>query len=283
MGKTKIEWADSVWNPVTGCTKVDEGCRNCYAERMSKRLRGRHGYPADDPFRVTLHPDRLDKPLHWKKPRRIFVNSMSDLFHKDVSHPFIGSVWVMMEQCPQHQFMILTKRADLMKRVITGYLLSPLPNVWLGVSVHDRAYPDDRIPILLQTPAAKRFVSLEPCLGQVNLRWYLKCKHCENTGYLDDGDSLNNDPSSPCPGCEPALDLVILGGESGPGARPMPVEAPRLARDHCAAANVPYFFKQWGDGRFVETRLAEEAGLSVHWKAKKGGRLLDGKIHDGVI
>ena len=107
---TKIEWADESWNPVTGCTKVDEGCRNCYAERMSKRLRGRCGYPADDPFRVTLHPDRLKKPLHWRKPRRVFVNSMSDLFHKDVPSSFISDVWDQMIFAPQHQYMILTKR-----------------------------------------------------------------------------------------------------------------------------------------------------------------------------
>jgi len=288
---TKIEWANEVWNPVTGCTKVDEGCRNCYAERMSKRLKGRCGYPADDPFRVTLHPDRLDKPLHWRKPRRVFVNSMSDLFHKDVPHEIIGSVWVMMEACPQHQFIILTKRADLMRRVITGYLLSPLPNVWLGVSVHDQASADERLPVLLQTPAAKRFLSIEPCLGAVDFAprpdtysWL------QNTvvDFTPNGQKITNIP---------ALDLVILGGESGPGARPMHPDWARSVRDQCQAAGVPFMFKQWGEycpprqlspeefRNWVEagTLMWDDRPQDVPYKVgkKAAGRLLDGVIHDG--
>ncbi|KKL49659.1 hypothetical protein LCGC14_2313330, partial [marine sediment metagenome] len=270
---TKIEWADESWNPVTGCTKVDEGCRNCYAERMSKRLAGRYGYPADDPFRVTLHPERLDKPLHWKKPRRIFVNSMSDLFHPDVPDAFIDQVFAVMALASHHQFMILTKRPKNMMHYLEWedydpyetrvdmvncrtsdfahtfdeYITPegwPLPNVWLGVSVHDQKSADERIPILLQTPAAKRFVSYEPALGAVDFTYLENGRSCGLTGWYITPDKTGGGEPDQHQGEK--LDLVIMGGESGHGARPTHPDWARTVRDDCAAAGVPFLFKQWG-------------------------------------
>ena len=237
---TKIERRDEVWNPATGCTKLDAGCKNCYAERMSKRLAGRFGYPADDPFKVTLHPDRLGIPLYWKKPRRVFVNSMSDLFHKDVPPEFIVAVYGAMACVPRHQYMILTKRPERALEFLTQsvkYTPEAWDFVWLGVSVHDQASADERIPILLQTPAAHRFVSFEPALGAVDFGRFLKESgkppHANAMlGYLSTGGQW--------------LDLIITGGESGPGGRPMHPDIPRSTRDQCAAANIPFHFKQWG-------------------------------------
>lgn len=204
MSKSKIEWTDAVWNPVSGCTKVSEGCAHCYAERMSKRLAGRCGYPKDNPFRVTLHPDKLEDPLKWKKPRRIFVNSMSDLFHEDVSDEFIFQVFNTMANAAWicgHTFMVLTKRPERMKRILEAIkddleeqampkklpngmtqqkmtFPFPLRNIWLGVSVENQAAADERIPLLLQTPAAVRFISAEPLLGPLDLRpWITRYYH----------------------------------------------------------------------------------------------------------
>jgi len=178
-GPTRIEWTDVSWNPVTGCSKVSRGCQFCYAERMAKRLAGRGGYPAENPFAVTLHPERLDEPLHWRKPRRVFVCSMGDLFHKDVPSGFITEVFAVMALCPQHTFQVLTKRPERMAEYLADEDLPdyidtmacnygachanldgrwPLPNVWLGTSVEDQATADERIPHLLRCPAAVRFV-----------------------------------------------------------------------------------------------------------------------------
>ena len=215
---TKIEWTDESWNPVTGCTKVSAGCQNCYAERMAKRLRGRFGYPDDDPFRVTLHPDRLEQPLRWRKPRRVFVCSMGDLFHEDVPDEFIDQVFAVMALAKEHTFQVLTKRPERMKSYLSDratyqrvrketeegdvcglYLDSlcgwefrqaqnqwwtnlppdrwPLPNVWLGTSVEDQATADERIPQLLECPAAVRFVSCEPLLSSVDLTRWLEASY----------------------------------------------------------------------------------------------------------
>lgn len=284
--KTKIEWATDVWNPVTGCTKISPGCKNCYAERMAKRLAGRCGYPADEPFRVTLHPERLEEPLHWKKPRRVFVCSMGDLFHADVPSDFILQVWHVMNLSPQHTFMILTKRAARMEMIMNEWLPSALelsvglrakykvlPNVWLGVTAENQEQADKRIPLLLQTPAAVRFVSVEPMLGAVAL----DVSYGQGIGafFID------------------SLDWVICGGESGPGARPMNPDWARDLRDQCQAAGVPFFFKQWGE--WVEVRETTQEIVEQHSKEtrsfpngdlffrvgkKAAGRLLDGRTWD---
>ncbi len=186
MAKTRIEWAEVVWNPVSGCTPISEGCQNCYAKRMANRLRGRCGYPADDPFRVTLHPEKLEEPLKWKKPRRVFVCSMGDLFHEQVPDEYIAKVWEIMNNATQHTFLVLTKRPQRMKDFLArlgwyihdrdGYPMEAvldeggkytLKNVWLGVTAENQQRADERIPILLQIPAAVRFVSIEPMLGPV--------------------------------------------------------------------------------------------------------------------
>jgi protein gp37 len=233
MGKTRIEWADEVWNPVTGCTKISEGCKNCYAERMSKRLAGRFGYPAEEPFRVTVHRDRLEQPLRWRKPRRVFVDSMGDLFHEDVPEEFVYDVWRYMAGIPRHTFLLPTKRVHRMKEFVDWWYLSnhesdPWPNIWLDVSVENQPRADERIPLLLQTPAARRFVSLEPLLGPVFLGWWLP-------GGKDRLDLPN-------------LDWVICGAETGPGAREMNPDWARDIRDQCKAAGVPFFMKAMSGG-----------------------------------
>lgn len=264
MGKSKIEWTDRVWNPVTGCTKISDGCKNCYAETMAKRFAGEKGWGTkEDPFAVRLHPDRLNEPLKWKKPSKIFVCSMGDLFHEDVPFEFIDKVFAVMALSPQHTFQVLTKRPERMK----GYLADemrqvnvaswfkggeyyshevspwPLPNVWLGVTAENQEQADKRIPILLQTPAAVRFVSIEPMVGGVNL------KHLRNgdisTSALS-GNQTNMSVVLPWSDTN-KLDWVIVGGESGPGARPMHPDWVRSLRDQCKAANVPFMFKQWGE------------------------------------
>ena len=250
---TKIEWATESWNPITGCTPVSEGCEHCYARRMAQRLKGRFGYPEDDPFRVTFHPDKLDQPLHWKKPRMIFVCSMGDLFHKDVPHHTyienevpVNHIYITAKRCPQHIFLILTKRPKVMKSFfswITAFGGKIPDNLWLGVSVENQQRADERIPILLQIPAAKRFVSIEPMLGPINIRKIGPVPPSFNWEIARNG-----------------LDWVIIGGESGPGARPMHPNWPRSVRDQCQAAQVPFFFKQWG-------------GVNK----KSAGRLLDGR------
>lgn len=229
---TKIQWTDETWNPTTGCSRVSEGCRNCYIERTPPfRMAGRK---LGDP--VQLHPDRLDSPLHWKKPRRVFVNSLSDLFHEDVSWTFILSVFTTMEKSPQHTFQILTKRPERMlpvvewvgRKFIEMGDLWPLPNVWLGVSVEDQKTADERIPILLQVPAAVRFLSVEPLLGPVDLL-YSAFNGADSFGRME------------------GLDWVIVGGESGPKSRPCDLAWIRSIVEQCKGAAVPCFVKQLGD------------------------------------
>lgn len=327
MSKSKIEWTDHVWNPVTGCTKISPGCQNCYAERMSKRLAGRCGYPKDDPFKVTLHQDRLEEPLHWKKPCRIFACSMGDLFHEDVPFDFIFNAWLTMVSvsCFKHRFLILTKRPERMlafyqwtqeriKRGICGVEFER-NHIWLGVTAENQEQADKRIPVLLQIPAAVRFVSVEPMLGPVDLRAWLDgngaygpaafCKHC---GIIETTTESNHEIDYA------AIDWVICGGESGPGARPMHRDWVRSLRDQCQAAETSFFFKQWGEwspaeieddsymlggraindprgGRMSVAKFPlhtrnnrywrlDENHLAVKVGKKIAGRLLDGKIWD---
>ena len=232
MAKSSIEWTESTWNPVTGCTKVSSGCKHCYAEAMARRLKamGQPNYTAG--FEVRLHDHMLNRPLTWKKPRTIFVNSMSDLFHEQVPLDFIKRVFEVMEQAHWHKFQVLTKRAERLEAV-AGQL--PWPgNIWMGVSVETARYTA-RIDHLRRIGATVKFLSLEPLLGLV-----------------------------------PDLDLagigwVIVGGESGPIARPLRKEWVLDIKDQCQAARVPFFFKQWG-GR----------------NKKKAGRLLQGRTWDQV-
>ena len=242
---SKIEWTDETWNPVTGCTKVSAGCKHCYAERMAKRLEGRFGYPKKNPFEVTLHPDRLDEPLRWRKPRRVFVASMSDLFHAEIPDDFLDRVFDVMDPPDgdppsPHVFMLLTKRPDRMRDYAwSTWAKCPPKNVWLGVSVEDQASADERIPMLLETPAAARFVSCEPLLGPVDLR-NLPSGTVYNTRCMD---ALTAGSGSSTPW---HLDWIIAGGESGPGARPAHPDWFRSVRDQCAAAGVAFFMKQMG-------------------------------------
>lgn len=231
MADTRIEWAHKVWNPITGCNPVSEGCQNCYARRMANRLRGRCGYPADEPFRVTLHEERLDEPMRWRKPSRVFVCSMSDLFHKDIDTSFRVKVFDVIYQCPQHTFLILTKRPELMKfwLQINGPIVGskPFPNVWLGVTAENQEMVNKRIPILLQTPASKRFVSVEPMLGPVDL-----------TNFIIGPNRL---------------DWVICGSETGPNRREACIEWIGDLCDQCEHAGVPFFLKQMEvDGKIVK-------------------------------
>jgi protein gp37 len=226
--KTTIEWTDRTWNPVTGCTKISPGCAHCYAERITERFHGAGSFE-----KVVLHPDRLEEPLSWRAPQRVFVNSMSDLFHDDVPGDFIDHVWTVMREAPQHTFQILTKRAERMLKLMRHY--PPLSNVWLGVSVENQHFADERIELLMQTPAAVKFISAEPLLGHI---------------FLQNHFLLGID----------GLDWVICGGESGPGARPMDSDWVRSLRDQCTAAGVPFFFKQWG-GRNKKVTGRELDGL----------------------
>lgn len=226
---TKIDWTDETWNPIVGCSKCSPGCQNCYAEKMAARLASMkiRGYTevvsADRKWngKTAFVESALDKPLRWRKPRRIFVCSMSDLFHKTVPSNRVYSILEVTQKTQQHQYQILTKRPRKMRGCINGFKNRhgglPLKNVWLGVTAESQTEADKRIPYLLDTPAALRFISVEPMLGPINLSEYIG-----------------------------ALDWVICGGESGPEARPMHPDWARDLRDQCAAAGVPFFFKQWG-------------------------------------
>ena len=228
---SKIEWTDATWNPVTGCNKVSPGCKFCYAERLSHRLKATGMAKYRNGFDVTLHPDTLEIPLHWRKPRTIFVNSMSDLFHDDVPDEFVHDVFDVMERGDWHRYQVLTKRPE---RVASLNSELPWPEqVWLGVSVESKGYVH-RIDVLRETDAAVKFLSLEPLLGSL--------------------PELNLD----------GIDWVIVGGESGPGARRMDGDWARDIRDQCLAAGVPFHFKQWGGvfkkkyGRVLDDRTWDE-------------------------
>lgn len=308
--KSSIEWTDATWNPVTGCTKVSPGCDHCYAETFAERWRGIPGHYFENGFDVTLRPERLDQPIRWRKPRRIFVNSMSDLFHDDVPGEYIAQVFAAMGLARWHTFQLLTKRHGRMRsmlnsqvfriqmldaayRMVTGEsgavlpaevkqaywarkdevlqgerdsaLEWPLPNVWVGVSVEDQKWADIRIPALLDTPAAVRWISAEPLLGPLRLNEWLGAE------------------------AKVALNWVVLGGESGPGARPMLDNWAREVRRQCEASATPFLFKQWGawapspNGNLVSVVDAE----GHEWPARmfRGpkaatGRMLDGQTWD---
>lgn len=313
MTATSIEWATHVWNPTTGCDQVSPGCDNCYALTMARRLKGMGAakYQNDgDPktsgpgFGITEHPDAITLPLRWRKPRRVFVNSMSDLFHARVSDEFITLVWAVMAATPQHTYQILTKRHGRMRSLLNSDRFRgnvsdevtasldltsdaalqvlqmgwPLSNVWLGVSVDDQKRADLRIPALLGTPAAVRFLSCEPLLGPVDL----ECVDWDDATGLT---VLEHPPNG--------IDWVIVGGESGRGARPMHPDWARQLRDQCAAGGVPFFFKQWGESAPLG-QLPDEA--AADWEIRNGvgypaetfcrvgkhaaGRELDGRTWD---
>lgn len=211
-----IEWTEMTWNPVTGCLKVSQGCKHCYAERMAKRLRAMGAARYRNGFEPTLHEDLVELPKRWKKPRIIFVNSMSDLFQEDVPDDFIRRVFATMRACPQHTFQILTKRSDRLKKL--GKTLLWTDNIWMGVSVED-AKVVERITDLASVPAHIRFLSCEPLIGP-----------------------LENIPLK-------AIHWVIVGGESGPGSRPMKREWVESIYRQCRHSHVPFFFKQWGGVR----------------------------------
>lgn len=246
--ETGIEWTESTWNPVTGCTKVSVGCKNCYAETFAERWRGIPGHPYEQGFDLKLWSRRLEMPLSWKEPRTIFVNSMSDLFHKDVPDSFVAKVFDTMERASWHNFQLLTKRAERFARwsqknyrrgnaAANGKKRWP-KNIWAGVSVESQDNIE-RIERLVEVPADTRFLSIEPMLSPVKIKMALLRR----------------------------IQWVIVGGESGPRARPMQPEWARDMRDQCLAADVPFFFKQWG--------VYDSRGRRKSKKAS--GRVLDGK------
>lgn len=183
---TNIAYADETWNPMSGCTKISPGCQNCFAEAMAKRLAGRHGYPAINPFAVTLHPDKLTEPLGWKKPRKILLASMGDVLHPLISFDYLNKMIDTIYQTPQHTYLLLTKRHDRLFDYIThsAWLTNdPLLNLWLGVTVVNQEEAEQKIPVLFQTPAAKHFISYEPALGPLDLSFYVDADHPDNEGY----------------------------------------------------------------------------------------------------
>jgi len=327
---TTIEWATKTWNPLRGCSKVSEGCRNCYAIRQAHRFSG-PGKPYEGltkrtaagvnwTGKIRLVPEVLDEPLKWRNPERVFVNSMSDLFHSEVPDEFIDQVFAVMALAPQHTFQILTKRPERMLRYMNApdrdeaightamYLYEkfggrgdcslaaglihgpgritnlpgttdhpkawPLPNVWLGVSVEDQRAADECIPLLLQTPAAVRFLSCEPLLGPVdltripvyNVGALHNCDALRGYGGWGDFDRWNY-----------RVHWVIVGGESGTGARPMHPDWVRSIRDQCLDAGVPFFFKQWGEWIPASQALTRqlEIGHTVSFRAENNRRVLD--------
>ena len=229
--KSAIEWTDATWNPVTGCTKISPGCAHCYAEKITMRFK-RGGPYLPGKTTIKLHYDRLEAPAQWRAPRRVFVNSMSDLFHDEVPFPFVDKVFHRMTESSQHIYQLLTKRPERLLEYLHWSDISLWPeHVWIGVSVENQFWADRRIPILAKVPAKVRFLSVEPLLKAVQLR-----KHLDQ------------------------IQWVVVGGESGPHARPMDPEWAISIRDECLDADVPFFFKQWG-GRH----------------SKAGGRALEGR------
>jgi protein gp37 len=231
MAATKIEWTDATWNPIRGCTKISPGCKHCYAERFAERFRGVPGHPFEQGFDLRLVPEKLDEPLRVRKPRRIFVNSMSDLFHEDVPVEYIRQVFAVMNQAHWHEYQVLTKRAERLEHL--NGVLQWAPHIWMGVSVESTDYVW-RIDHLRRTGAHVKFLSIEPLLGPI--------------------PKLNLQ----------GIDWVIAGGESGPGARPMQKEWVLEIRDQCLQSGVAFFFKQWGGvfkkktGRELEGRTWDE-------------------------
>ncbi len=235
--KSSIEWTDATWNPVRGCTKISPGCKHCYAETFAERFRGVPGHPYEQGFDLKLVPAKLSEPLKWASPKTIFVNSMSDLFQKGIPDEFVEHVGRVMAMADWHTYQVLTKRAEHMRDMLKGPLAfaAAFDHVWWGVSVEDRKYGVPRIDALRDSPAALRFLSVEPLLedlGEIDLR---------------------------------GIHWVIVGGESGLGARPMKQEWVIRIREQCAVADMPFFFKQWGGVRKSEN-----------------GRVLDGRTYDAM-
>lgn len=326
---TGIEWTDRTWNPVRGCTRVSEGCRNCYAERIAARFSGAAGQPfhgfaeaaASGPRwtgRVELVASALFEPLKWRRwarkfreqhgrRPRVFVNSMSDLFHEGLPDEHIDDIFEVMENAPEIDFQVLTKRPERMREYCSERHCLP-PNVWLGVSVEDQKTANERIPLLLQIAAAVRFVSYEPALGPVDFTdldmWQHVIPYLQRRA-VSQGRSPDNYPESIWVDCLTGrnvgndnigrIDWVIAGGESGPGARPAHPDWFRAVRDQCAEAGVPFFFKQWGDWAPADNERAGEIAVWPDGRSndlagtgetpmarlgKKGaGRLLDGREH----
>lgn len=312
-----ITWTEETWNPIRGCSKVSAGCANCYAETMAARFSG-EGQPYAGLIeegcwngKARLVREHLEDPLRWRRPRRVFVNSMSDLFHESLSFDEIASIFGVMAAAPQHTFQVLTKRAARMREWFEwikakgdaanpfekrrvgermAVLMAqfdmvnveqrfgpwPLPNVWMGVTVEDQAAADLRIPDLLHVPAAVRFVSCEPLLGAVNLREVAPWDDFF-TDCLDTPDPTRK------------VHWVIAGGESGPHARPMHSDWPRGLRDQCAATGTPFLFKQWGEWTHhpsglsfpgCDLRVFPSLGTFHRAGKKAAGRLLDGQLHN---
>jgi protein gp37 len=351
MGEnSSIEWTDATWNPTRSCTKIAPGCKNCYAERFAERFRGVAGHPYEQGFDPRLAPEQLGVPLSWKKPRKVFVDSMSDLFHEDFPFEYIAACFGVMAACPQHTFQILTKRparaaeffqwitdqaedlrasvgekppgghaepsvcallfvnaggTDLLREV--QRMTWPLPNVWIGTSIANQADADKNVPVLLRVPATVRFLSIEPLLGEINFRWTPYAhqatgetyrEYAVRNGSVNEYEALRK------------ISWIIVGGESGPGARPAHPDWPRSLRDQCVAAGVSFFFKQHGEWIGVDdmerlplpapelsdpqeyfnehTFLSGSHCEGVHCGAtpvyrvgkKKAGRLIDGRTWD---
>lgn len=293
---SKIEWTDATWNVSTGCDRVSLGCDNCYALTMAARLKamGQPKYQTDgDPrtsgpgFGLAMHADVLDAPLRWRKPRKVFVNSMSDLFHPRVTDEFIARVFAVMAVTPRHTFQVLTKRPKRMRVLLDepgwlhwidrhidlllhsrpledgDYWRRPLPNVWLGTSVEDQQRADERIPALLDTPAAVRFLSCEPLLGPVTISRWLADPDSTDDGWTYRCQAHGMPECTQEPSCS-GVQWVIVGGESGTGARPMAIEWSRDIVDQCQAADVPVFVKQLGSRPTFDSR-------PVNLSSPKGG------------
>lgn len=319
--RTKIEWTDATWNPVNGCSVASPGCTNCYAMKQAHRVDVRRGLTVSSKGgmvwtgEVRLNEKALTQPLHWKRPRMIFVCAHGDLFHESVPDEWIDRVFAVMALAPQHTFQVLTKRSARMReyfreskgwRARVALLLndlkpSPLwngnvyqgwqrlhglpdglPNVWLGVSVEDQTRADERIPDLLATPAAVRWLSCEPLLGPVDLTYL----DLESGTTIIDALAGRHGVMVPLGGENAKLDWIVVGGESGPNARPMHPAWARSLRDQCQAAGVPFFFKQWGEWTATDhpsgghPTLALDGAIIQRVGKKQAGRLLDGIEHN---
>jgi protein gp37 len=278
---TKIEWTNETWNPTTGCDKVSQGCKNCYAETVAKRFWVERKFTD-----VQMHEERLTIPMKWKQPKMIFVDSMSDLFHEAISFEFINHVFTVMSDVDQHIYQVLTKRPKRMleffewKSKLHNFKWQPSNNVWLGVSCENQETADERIPLLLQVPAAVRFLSCEPLLGKIDLQ-QVKVKFLNAEFIIDvlEGTTFSK-------GDTQEIHWVIAGGESGHGARPMHPDWVRSLRDQCQAADVPFFFKQCGEWMhldpfyqlFPDYIMPRQKMLTEYIKVgkSKSGSLLDG-------
>ncbi len=291
---TAIEWTDEAWNPVTGCTKVSPGCAHCYAETFAERFRGLPGHPFEQGFALKLWPERLTKPFTWRKPRKVFVNSMSDLFHEAVPFEFIDRVFAVMALTPQHTYQVLTKRPERMREYLTTIVVRdgfsygaeerifeiafalakernlpgpvwvtlPLPNVWLGTSTENQHWLDIRVPELLATPAAVRFLSCEPLLSGLDLRTFLPAT-------LPALDRAVSGPRGEC------IDWVVVGGESGATARPCDLAWIRSIVAQCKAAGTACFVKQLGAKPYTSDLGALAAPLAV----RRSRLQADGSVH----